>query len=69
MGQIVPLDPLLRLPVVMRLTGLSRSRLYSLSKDGDFPPSRKIGARAVAWRQSGLARGIAGRPEATSSDG
>ena len=37
---------LLRLPEVLSLTGLSRSRLYA---DPSFPKSVKIGERAVAW--------------------
>ncbi|MFZ4604111.1 MAG: helix-turn-helix transcriptional regulator [Caulobacterales bacterium] len=41
---------LLRLPVVMRETGLSRSSIYAAIKDGAFPRPVRIGKRAVAWR-------------------
>ena len=40
------MNRLLRLPDVLSLTGLSRSRLYA---DPSFPKSVKIGERAVAW--------------------
>lgn len=42
---------LLRLPEVVRLTGYSRSSVYSLIKQSKFPPSVKLaGGGAVAWR-------------------
>ena len=44
-------DQLLRLPDVMHLTALSRSRLYVLMRSGEFPRSLKIGPRARAWRK------------------
>jgi prophage regulatory protein len=40
---------LLRLPEVMRLSGYSRSMLYSLISQGLYPKPLKIGERAVAW--------------------
>jgi prophage regulatory protein len=40
---------LIRLPVVMSRTGISRSTLYALIKDGRFPKPVKIGARMSAW--------------------
>lgn len=46
-------DSLIRLPEVLKLTGLSRMSVYRLMKAGDFPSSRKLmgpGRRApVAW--------------------
>jgi prophage regulatory protein len=43
---------LLRLPDVMRLTGLSRTTLYRLIDKGQFPRQINISDRAVAWRAS-----------------
>ncbi len=42
---------LLRLPEVLRMTGLSRSTLYRLIGEGRFPAPVRIGPRAVAWRE------------------
>jgi len=46
---------LLRLPEVMRLSGYSRSMLYSQISQGLYPKPIKIGARAVAWISSEVA--------------
>lgn len=46
------LDPLLRLPDVIRATGLPRSSIYDRMAKGSFPKNISLGARAVAWRQS-----------------
>lgn len=44
---------LLRLPAVCQLTGYGRSSIYSLVKQGKFPPSvRLAGGGAVAWKAS-----------------
>jgi len=42
---------LLRLPAVLRTTGLGRSTLYRLIFERAFPPPVKLAKRAVAWRQ------------------
>lgn len=42
----------LRLPEVVRKTGLSRSELYRRVKVQKFPKSIRIGARMVAWLES-----------------
>ena len=43
---------LLRLPDILRMTGLSRSCVLDMSSKGtlDFPQPFKIGRRAVAWK-------------------
>lgn len=43
---------LMRLKEVMEMTGLSRSYVYQLMAEGDFPQSVSLGARAVAWVES-----------------
>jgi len=40
---------LLRLPEVVRLTGLKRSQIYLLQSRGTFPKCIKLGKRAAAW--------------------
>ena len=45
-------DKLIRRPEVEARTGLSRSTLYDWMKRGQFPQPVKLGARAVAWRES-----------------
>ncbi|MEQ8837055.1 helix-turn-helix transcriptional regulator [Haliea sp.] len=40
---------LLRLPEVIKLTGLSRSAVYAMASSGIFPRPIKIGPRASAW--------------------
>lgn len=42
-------DDLVRLKEVIRMTGVSRSTIYKLINDSDFPPSQRIGSRSVAW--------------------
>ncbi len=41
-------ERLLRLPEVLTMTGLGRSKLYALVQSGDFAPPVHIG-RASAW--------------------
>ena len=43
---------LLRAPEVEARTGLSKTQRFYLMRDGKFPKSIKIGARAVAWIES-----------------
>jgi prophage regulatory protein len=40
---------LLRFPAVRERTGLSRSTIWRLERQGDFPKHRRISANAVAW--------------------
>lgn len=42
-------DRLIRLPEVLRLTGMCRSALYEQMSRGQFPRSIKIGPRAASW--------------------
>jgi prophage regulatory protein len=47
-------ETLLRLSLVMGVTGLSRSGIYFAVKDKKFPAPIKIGKRAVAWKSSDI---------------
>lgn len=46
----------LRMPMVVRLTGLGRSTIYRLIAENKFPGPVKVGDRAVAWRRTDLDR-------------
>jgi len=45
---------ILRLPDVLQRCGLSRSSLYALMTEGQFPKSVKISMRSVGWVESDL---------------
>ena len=44
------MQSLIRLPEVRRLTGLSRSSIYRMEREGRFVARVRIGDRAIAWR-------------------
>jgi len=52
---------LLRLPQVIDRTGLGKTKLYELQKDGLFPMRIKITAHAVAWIEQEVETWIAGK--------
>jgi prophage regulatory protein len=52
----------LRLPSVMRLTGLGRSTIYRLVASKSFPVPVKLAARAIAWRRSDIEAWSESRP-------
>ncbi len=56
--------PLMRLPTVMRWTGLARSTIYRLIAEQKFPAPVVLATRAVAWRRVDLERWSEGRPPA-----
>ncbi|MCP4393014.1 MAG: AlpA family transcriptional regulator [Alphaproteobacteria bacterium] len=45
-------ERILRLPEVIKLTGLSRSTIYSHIKENLFPSPINLGARCVGWIES-----------------
>ena len=45
---------ILRLPIVIELTGLSRSTIYLHIKNGVFPKPISLGRRAVGWLESDI---------------
>ena len=42
----------IRLPQVKEITSLSKSTIYRLMEDGDFPKQVVLGARSVVWVKS-----------------
>lgn len=54
----------LRRAEVENITGLSRSSIYKLMSEGDFPRPVKLTAKAVAWPESAIADWLNSRPAA-----
>jgi len=44
----------LRLPDVKAETGLGKTSIYNLIREGEFPKPVKISSRAVAWREGAI---------------
>lgn len=59
--QLRPMDRLMRLPEVERLTGLRKSAIYDQMQKGIFPRSVKCGTRAAMWSESAIQSWIAAR--------
>lgn len=57
---------LLRLPMVMRITGLARSTIYKLISQNQFPVPIRLSKRAVAWLQSEIDGWVSSRARALS---
>jgi prophage regulatory protein len=55
----------LRLPSVIRVTGLGRSTIYRLMAEQKFPCPVRLGPRAVAWRRSEIEAWSDARPLAS----
>ena len=53
----------LRLPSVIRRTGLGRSTIYRLVAEHKFPSPVKLAGRAIGWRRTDLDRWSDARPE------
>jgi prophage regulatory protein len=49
---------LLRFPAVRERTGLSRSTIWRLERQGAFPAHHRISANAVAWIEDDIANWI-----------
>jgi prophage regulatory protein len=54
---------LLRLPEVIRTTGLCRASIYKYMTQGEFPRSIVIAKRAVAWKSTDIAQWIDSRTQ------
>ncbi|MFY2643005.1 helix-turn-helix transcriptional regulator [Achromobacter insuavis] len=57
-----------RLPQVMRISGLSRSGIYSAIRAGTFPRQVNIGARAVGWSSADIQAWILSRMARADGD-
>lgn len=56
---------ILRLPQVKQRIGISRSAIYDAIKNGSFPDSISLGARAVGWLESDIDSWLNSRIEAS----
>ena len=52
---------ILRLKAVMDWTGLSRSTIYAMIKNGSFPQSLSLSSRSVGWLEADIQGWIASR--------
>ena len=57
-------DRLLRRRRVEEVTGMSRSSIYRLMQNGEFPRPVKVGCAAVRWRASEITLWMKSRPKA-----
>lgn len=58
---ITPTERILRLPEVMKRTGLSRSGIYMKVQDNAFPKQISLGNRCSGWIESEVSAWIAAR--------
>lgn len=56
---------ILRLRAAKDWTGLSRSTIYAMMKNGTFPKSLSLGARAIGWLESDIQSWIDSRISAS----
>ena len=56
----------LRLPDVLERVGLSKSTLWRLINDGEFPEPIKLGPRASGWIEEEVVAWIASRSRAAN---
>lgn len=57
----------LRIRAAKDWTGLSRSTIYAMMKDGKFPKSISLGARAVGWIEADIQGWIDSRISASKA--
>lgn len=43
------MSQILRIQRVIQVTGLSRSSIYRLEREGEFPSRRRLGPNTVGW--------------------
>lgn len=59
-------DRLIRRAQVLELTGLSRTTLWKMEREGRFPRRRQVGRAAVAWSEREVVEWMQGLPLAAS---
>ncbi|MGY6404615.1 helix-turn-helix transcriptional regulator [Vibrio parahaemolyticus] len=62
-------NKIIRLPEVIKETGLSRSTIYLRMSKGDFPQSISLGDRAVGWLQGEVNQCLEQRISASRNSG
>lgn len=66
-ADIQPPTVILRLPKVMKRTGLARSTIYKLIDSKDFPAQVKLTRHAVGWYESDIEAWVGRRSFAKST--
>ncbi|MFY0634064.1 MAG: AlpA family phage regulatory protein [Vannielia sp.] len=66
--EVAPGGRMLRPAEVVRVTGLSRSQIYQMISDGEFPPFIKLSQRASALPETWLQAFIEACAEAIGSE-
>jgi prophage regulatory protein len=58
---------ILRRKEVEKLTGLSRSTIYTMISNGTFPTPIRLGVRAVGWPENAIEEWLRARPRSDQS--
>ena len=53
---------ILRYSVILQLTGLSKSTVQRMVREGAFPQHVQLGKRAVGWHEADVIDWLEGRP-------
>ena len=61
-------ERILRQPAVQERTGLGRTTVWRMERDGRFPRRRQIGGGIVGWLASEVDEWIRTRPTADNND-
>lgn len=57
----LPQTGFVRLPTVLYVTGIGKSKIWAMSKDGTFPKPYKLATRITAWKVDDLRAWIESR--------
>ncbi|PJL60660.1 hypothetical protein B9Y82_18760 [Stenotrophomonas maltophilia] len=63
------IDPILKMPVVVKITALSESSIRRGMRNGTFPACKRLGPRAIGWPESVIRTWVAGTDAASASPG
>ena len=55
---------ILRLPEVIRLTGLSKATIHRRYRDGTFPRPLRLGPQSIGWRRAEIVEWLESLPRA-----
>lgn len=48
--QMLPQTGFVRLPIVLNITGMGKSKIWQMAKEGTFPKPYRLAARCVGWK-------------------
>lgn len=61
------IDPIVRLPAVLAITGLSKGWVRNNVLTGEFPAPLRLGEKAVGWRMSSIQNWLESRQVVTNN--